>query len=79
MGKRILRRRMYRVLAYWSCQVNKNMPPEKTELVIFTSSLQRTIQTTQYIPARKVSRIKLHHLSNCMQYYFISDPLKVAG
>jgi hypothetical protein len=37
--------------------VNKSMPPEKTELVIFTSTLQRTIQTTQYIPARKVNRI----------------------
>jgi len=39
------------LLAEW---VNKSMPPEKTELVIFTSTLQRTIQTTQYIPARKI-------------------------
>jgi broad specificity phosphatase PhoE/predicted kinase len=38
-------------LAEW---VHQNIPPDKKELMIFTSTMKRTIQSTQYIPARKI-------------------------
>lgn len=37
--------------AEWSL---KNIPIESGKVTIFTSTLKRTIQTTQYIPARKI-------------------------